>query len=205
MFSSSAAVYGNATGLLTDSTPRDPLTPYARTKAVLEDGKTAGTFRAVVLRYFNPIGADPLLRAGRSPHAPKHVLQHLLDEAADGSASTIAGNDWDTRDGTPLRDFIDITDLANAYQLAINQFDAITAATPYRVFTIGTGTGTTIGELITATTTALKTPIRTVVGPRRPGDIVGAAAASSAANDLGWHPAVLLSTSIRHAATWNTN
>jgi UDP-glucose 4-epimerase len=151
VFSSSAAVYGDATGHLPETTPRAPATPYARSKAMLEDvlhdAATAGALRAIVLRYFNPVGADLLMRVGRSAHAPKPALQHLLDACWNDEVFTIAGDDWDTHDGTPLRDFVDVTDLAHAHRHAVERFETITTPEqPYQVFNIGTGTGTTIGS-----------------------------------------------------------
>jgi UDP-glucose 4-epimerase len=208
VFSSSAAVYGDATGHLPETTPRAPATPYARSKAMLEDvlhdAATAGALRAIVLRYFNPVGADLLMRVGRSAHAPKHALQHLLDACWNDEVFTIAGDDWDTHDGTPLRDFVDVTDLAHAHRHAVERFETITTPEqPYQVFNIGTGTGTTIGELAAATADALNQPLHTRIGPRRTGDITGAAATTTKAeHELVWTATELLTDSIRRAADW---
>lgn len=209
VFSSSAAVYGDAPGLVMETTPLTPQTPYARSKAMLEDvlhdAAVAGAFRVISLRYFNPIGADPLMRFGRAQNAPRNALQHLLDAARTKTPFVIAGGDWMTRDGTPLRDFIDIIDLARAHQHAIEHFDDITtAAQPFVAFNIGTGTGTTIGELATATSAALHTKVHTVIGERRAGDVVGAAASTrSAQHALHWVATQPLTDSVRRAWEWD--
>ena len=131
VFSSSASVYAATDNFeVREDSPTDPQSPYARTKAivemVLEDLARAGRLRALILRYFNPIGSDPDLRFGMYVREPTHVLGQLV-LAAQGrrEAFEITGADYPTRDGTGLRDYIHVWDLALAHVAAVESFDAV--------------------------------------------------------------------------------
>ena len=134
VFSSSASLYALVDGFAVDeSSPLDPPSPYARTKRVmemvLEDLSAATDLRAIILRYFNPIGSDPDLESGVYVREPSHVLGQLT-MAAQGlkDAFTITGTEHPTRDGTGIRDYIHVWDLARAHVVAVEKFDQAIAA-----------------------------------------------------------------------------
>lgn len=158
LFSSSAAIYEAGQGI-TETAPLNPMSPYARTKAhfenALEDIAAGTPLRAISLRYFNPIGCDPKLRSGLQVMQPTHALGVLIDAFHAGRPFPVTGTDWETRDGTGIRDYVHVHDLARAHIAAVRRFDTITsndadAAAPYRVINLGSGTGTTVFELIKA-------------------------------------------------------
>lgn len=209
VFSSSAAVYAPSAGRsVGEDSPVAPSSPYARTKAmaeqVLADAAAAGVIDAIALRYFNPIGADPQLRTGQQLAAPTHALGRLLNAYRTGTAFTIAGTDWPTRDGTALRDYIHVWDLALAHLRALERFDSlIDVPGRYAVFNLGTGRGTTVRELAAAVARAVESPLVVVDGPRRPGDVCGAYARVKRARELlGWQARLRLADGVRDALAW---
>lgn len=205
IFSSSASVYGSAdTAVVTEAAPLRPASPYAWTKAATEqllaDLATAGHATALCLRYFNPIGSDPQLRCGPRDPAPTHVLGRLLTAARTGAPFIINGCDWPTRDGTPMRDFVHVWDVAQAHVLLAHQWDGDPS---FDVFNLGTGTGTTVRELahIVAEVTGQKLDIR--CGPRRPGDTAGCYADTSRARELvGWQAGYSVTDAVQDAQRW---
>src|SRR5665647_1946651 len=116
----------------------------------LSDVAHGSDLRAIALRYFNPIGADPTMRTGQQRPHPSHVLGKMLDAWIEGGTFTITGCDWDTPDGTGIRDYLHIWDLAKAHVAAIERFDGVTATEPYRVINIGRGEGVSVRELAEA-------------------------------------------------------
>ncbi len=209
VFSSSASLYSPPEGQLaaTEDSPVDPGSPYARTKLVMEmalkDVSDGSELRAVALRYFNPIGADPLLRSGQQRQHPSHVLAKMLEAWSEGGTFTITGCDWDTPDGTGIRDYLHIWDLAKAHVAAIEKFDAVTATEPYRVINIGRGEGVSVRQLAEAFQTATGEPLKIAEGPSRPGDVLGAYAVVDAAHrDLGWTAELTVADGIRDAIAW---
>ena len=190
VFSSTAALYaGNDGGGIAEDAPLRPLSPYARSKGmverVLEDAAGAGELRAISLRYFNPIGVDPSFRSGPTCDRPTHVLGMLQRAAEEGAPFTVTGVDWPTRDGSGLRDFIHVWDLALAHVRAVERFDSVvTSDAPYRVLNLGTGAGTTVRELAAMFIDESHAPLRVVDGPRRAGDTAGAYAAVDRAQSL---------------------
>ena len=161
LFSSSASLYAVPHGTddfeVTEADPLAPGSPYARTKRmmeqVLEDMAAATELRAIILRYFNPIGSDPDLESGIYAKEPSHVLGQLVMAArGQKDAFTITGTDNPTRDGTGIRDYIHVWDLARAHVRAVEKFDEVLAAAgePSVVINIGTGSGVTVRELIVA-------------------------------------------------------
>lgn len=193
VFSSSAAVYAAETGGGVDeSGALAPSSPYASTKAMVEqilrDAAVAGDFRAIALRYFNPIGADPRLRTGLQNPRPTHALGKIMQAKAEGVPFTITGTDWPTRDGSGLRDYIHVWDLALAHVAAVQRFDDIvTTPDPYRVINLGTGDGVTVRELVAAFERVTGETLPVVDAPRRAGDQAGAFAIVDRAHDLlGW-------------------
>ena len=129
VFSSSASVYDAVPGFkVTEASPLKPSSPYARTKymmeMVLEDLSHATLLRGIALRYFNPIGADPKLRSGVHVRQPSHVMGKLVDTALGKIPEfQITGVDWPTRDGSGIRDYIHVWDLAMAHVKAVESFD----------------------------------------------------------------------------------
>lgn len=208
IFSSSASVYSADHGAaVAEEDALAPSSPYARTKAMVEqilsDSAEAGELRAVALRYFNPIGADPQSRSGLQQRDPSHVLGLLISAHRRGATFTITGADWPTRDGTGLRDFIHVWDLAQAHVRAVERFDAVTEHQPFRVINLGGGTGTTIRELVAAFESVTGQPMSVRIGPRRPGDVAGAFAdAGRAAELLDWRAQRSVADGIRDSLAW---
>lgn len=209
VFSSSASVYAGESGDGVDeSGALAPASPYATTKAMIEnvlrDGAQAGAFRAIALRYFNPIGADPRLRTGLQNPRPSHALGKIMTSRADGEPFPITGTDWPTRDGSGLRDYIHVWDLALAHVAAVERFDdVVTTAEPYQVINLGTGDGVTVRELVAAFARVTGEPLEVVEAPRRPGDQAGAfAIADRAAELLGWTAQRSIDDGVRDALRW---
>ncbi|GAA3724023.1 UDP-glucose 4-epimerase GalE [Plantactinospora mayteni] len=210
VFSSSAAIYRTGADLSVDeSSPLEPASPYARTKAMMEavlaDTAEATPLRALSLRYFNPIGADPLLRTGLQVPRPTHALGKLIDAWSDGGEFLITGTDWPTRDGSGLRDYIHVWDLARAHVCALRRFDGILPPGGDRsveAVNLGTGDGTTVRELVAAFAEAVG-PVRTREAPPRPGDGAGSFTRSTRSRLLlDWKPEYSVVDGIRHAVQW---
>ena len=206
IFSSSAAIYRASDDLTVDEdSPVDPQSPYARTKAVCEemfaDIAAAQPIRVLSLRYFNPIGADPKMRTGLALRRPTHALGQLIRARADGVPFLVTGTDWPTRDGSGIRDYVHVWDLAAAHLAALTRFDALPG--PAAVINLGTGTGTTVRELLAAFNQVAGRPVVAQDAPRRPGDTAGAYTRTDrAARLLGWRPQYDLTEGIRHALAW---
>ena len=191
VFSSSAVVYGTPPELpVTEETPATPQSPYGATKLmcerILTDAAAASAMRVVILRYFNPVGAHRSGRIGERPVAAAQNLVPVVMRVAQGAAERLEvfGDDYDTRDGTAVRDFVHVTDLAEGHVAAI---DADLGEHTSRVFNLGTGVGTTVFELIDAAVSATGRPIRYEVVARRPGDIAASWADCRRAHaELGW-------------------
>ena len=211
LFSSSASLYGMVAGFEVDeSSPLDPPSPYARTKRmmeqILQDIAAATDLRAVILRYFNPIGADPDLETGVYAREPSHVLGQLV-MAAQGlkDAFTITGTDHPTRDGTGIRDYVHVWDLAQAHVTAVEQFDRAIEreGAPSTIMNVGTGHGVTVRELVTTFEKVYGKPGPVQEGPPRPGDAVGAFANVDKAREvLGWTSSLTLEEGIASALAW---
>jgi UDP-glucose 4-epimerase len=209
VFSSSASVYaGDAGEGVDEGGALAPASPYATTKAMVEqilrDAATAGDLRAIALRYFNPIGADPRLRTGLQNPRPSHALGKIMQARAEGTPFTITGADWPTRDGSGLRDYIHVWDLALAHVAAVQRFDEIVPPTaPYQVINIGTGEGVTVRELVSAFERVTGRPQPVIEVPRRPGDQAGAFAIVDRAHDLlGWRAERSIDDGVRDALAW---
>jgi UDP-glucose 4-epimerase len=211
IFSSSASVYAPTEDFeVFETSPTGPQSPYARSKRMtelmLEDLAAAGGLNALILRYFNPIGSDPDLRFGMYVREPSHVLgQLVLAARGQRDAFAITGTDYPTRDGTGLRDYIHVWDLALAHVAAVEQFDAVLersgAATA--IVNLGTGRGVTVRELVAAVETVLGRPVPTRKAPRRAGDAVGAYANVDRAREwLGWSTQYGLRDGVAAALAW---
>lgn len=208
LFSSSASIYApDENFIVTEESPLQPGSPYARTKyiveMILEDFTKASDVRVLSLRYFNPIGTDPKLRSGQQLEHPTHVLAKLLEAWQKGETFTVTGVDWPTRDGSGIRDFIHVWDLARAHVAAIEGFDKATAEEPYQVFNIGTGSGVTVKELAASFEAITGDPLKVRFGDPRPGDVAGVYTVSSKATDvLGWKPSYTELDAVRDAIAW---
>lgn len=212
LFSSSASLYAlPAAGFEVDETADlDPQSPYARTKLmmemVLQDMARASGLRAVILRYFNPIGAEPSLRSGVYAREPSHVLGQLVMTAQGlRDAFVITGTDHPTRDGTGIRDYIHVWDLARAHVAAVEAFDSVLTevGAPSVIINAGTGSGVTVRELVTAFERVYGGSVPTREAPPRPGDAVGAYAnVDRAFQLLGWRSQLSLDDAIESALAW---
>ena len=208
LFSSSASIYApDENFVVTEDSPLQPGSPYARTKfmveLILEDFTRASDVRVASLRYFNPIGTDPKLRSGQQLENPSHVLAKLLEAWVNKETFTVTGVDWPTRDGSGIRDFIHVWDLARAHVAALEHFDEATATGPYQVFNIGTGNGVTIKELTASFEKITGDPLKVRFGDPRPGDVAGVYTVSTKAKDvLGWKAELTETDAVRDAIAW---
>jgi len=214
VFSSSAAIYDVVPGfMVTEESPLSPISPYARTKYMMEmilrDFSHAYGLKGIALRYFNPIGADPQMRSGMHIEKPSHILGKLV-EAALGELPefSITGTNWPTRDGTGIRDYIHVWDLAMAHIKAVEKFDTIVTQDadpqiPYVVINLGTGKGVTVREMVDAFEKVYGQSIPKVEKPPRPGDVAGAYANANKARDLlGWKAELPIEKGIEDALKW---
>ncbi|MCF8540206.1 MAG: UDP-glucose 4-epimerase GalE [Aurantimicrobium sp.] len=189
VFSSTAAVYGDCNGLVTEDHPTIPVSPYGDSKLmceqVIEIAANAGSLRSVNLRYFNVAGAGNPLLADRGV---TNLIPMVFERLAKGDAPRIFGNDYDTADGTCIRDFIHVSDLARAHVLAldfINNPENPSSDT----FNIGTGKGTSVAEILRETREVTGIDVEPIVEPRRPGDPpVVVASPEKAFSQLAWTP-----------------
>jgi UDP-glucose 4-epimerase len=208
LFSSSAAIYqASEGGSVDEDSPVVPLSPYGRTKAVCEGmfaDIAAGTpMRVVSLRYFNPIGADPALRSGLQLRYPSHALGKLIQAHQSGEVFQITGTDYPTRDGSGIRDYVHVWDLASAHVEALRSFDSVLGGATSVAINLGTGTGTTVRELVAAFNSVVSPPVTAVEAPRRPGDPAGAFTRSERARRLlSWEPAHSLADGISDSLRW---
>ena len=215
VFSSSASIYDVVPGyMVTELSPLKPSSPYARTKymmeMVLKDMCAAYGMEGIALRYFNPIGADPQMRTGIHIEKPSHVLGKLVDTALGKIPEfEITGIDWATRDGTGIRDYIHVWDLAQAHVMAVERFSQIFEQsgsdndTRYVVINLGTGKGVTVRELVTAFEKVYGQTIHKVERPPRPGDVAGAYAnADTARRLIGWEAHLPIENGIADALRW---
>ena len=211
VFSSSASIYGPSDDFTVDEqSPLEPQSPYARTKAVLEtvlaDVAAGTSMRVVSLRYFNPIGSDPSLRTGLQIPEPSHALGKMLQARRDGTPFQVTGTDWPTRDGTGIRDYIHVWDLARAHVEALERFDDVVGkagSDGSLVINLGTGNGTTVRELVDALGAVVGEELSTVDAPPRPGDVAGCYTRSARARELlGWEPELSIEEGIRDTLRW---
>lgn len=213
IFSSSASIYGHVEGedyCVREDSPIRPDSPYARTKymmeMVLEDMCRVMGYKGLALRYFNPLGADPKMRTGPYDPSPSHVLGKMLAVAAGKEpVFSITGTDWNTRDGSGLRDYLHVWDLALAHVAALEHFDSVFDAVGgrYVPINLGSGTGVTVRELVAAFERVLGREIPKQEAPPRPGDVPGAFASVERAHKLlGWQTTLTIDQAIADALKW---
>ncbi len=211
VFSSSCTVYGNSEHLpVTENSPTgEAASPYGYTKVVseriLRDASAADpALRVVMLRYFNPIGAHPSGHIGELPIGVPNNLVPFITQAAAGVREqlTVNGNDYPTRDGTCIRDYIHVVDLAKAHVRALNWMAGRTTPT-CEAFNLGTGQGNTVLEVVRTFEEVNGVKVPFVIGPRRAGDVVAMYAdTAKSLNVLGWRTELTLGDALRDAWRW---
>lgn len=212
VYSSSATVYGQSDELpVTEQTPTRPgESPYGRSKQVCETVliDTAASkvpVKAVMLRYFNPVGAHPSGRIGELPRGKPENLVPFITQTAIGLRDelTVFGNDYPTRDGTCTRDYVHVVDLAKAHIAALAWLAREERASFCEIFNVGTGAATSVLEAIQAFEEAAGTKLRYRIGARRPGDIVESYAnVDKARKVLGWKAELSIREALRDAWKW---
>jgi UDP-glucose 4-epimerase len=187
VFSSSAAVYGTPrTDLVTEETAKNPESPYGESKLIgewlLRDQAIAAGLSYTALRYFNVVGSGALELRDTSPH---NLFPMVFDALIEGRTPSINGDDYATPDGTCVRDYIHVVDLAVSHVAAARRLDAGEPILP--VYNLGSGDGVSVGQIMTAVSAVTGIAFEPVIGPRRAGDpdrIV--ASGELAARDLDW-------------------
>jgi UDP-glucose 4-epimerase len=211
VFSSSCTVYGNPDQIpVTEETPEKPAeSPYGSTKqmgeTIIREFAKVNPTQCILLRYFNPAGAHPSAIIGELPIDKPLNLTPVITQAAIGKIPpfTVFGNDYPTRDGSCIRDFIHVCDLAHAHTLAIQYLLDKKNKSKCEVFNLGTGNGITVLEAIRAFEKVNQIKLNYIIGPRRPGDVVAIYAnKDKAENELGWVPKFTLEDIMETAWKW---
>jgi UDP-glucose 4-epimerase len=208
VFSSTCATYGDQDNVLLDENcPQDPINAYGASKRAIEDilanyAESDG-LESVIFRYFNVAGADPDGDVGEFHQPETHLIPLMLD-AIDGKrdALTIFGTDYDTPDGTCIRDYVHICDLVDAHVLGIKWLEE---GKGNQIFNLGTGTGFSVREVIDASANVTNRVVPVAEGGRRPGDCTKLVSGSErASRDLGWQPSRSdMKTMIADAWRWH--
>ncbi|MGY6636099.1 MAG: UDP-glucose 4-epimerase GalE [Erythrobacter sp.] len=207
VFSSSATVYGEPQYLPIDENhPTSATNPYGRTKLMVEEmladvAAADGGWRIAVLRYFNPVGAHPSGLIGEDPNGIPNNLMPYISRVASGRLErlNVFGNDYPTPDGTGVRDYIHVMDLAEGHVAALQSITQRDEA--YSVWNLGTGTGYSVLEMVAAFEQASGRPVPYTIAPRRPGDVAMCYASPKRARDeLGWQARLGLEEMC--ASTW---
>jgi UDP-glucose 4-epimerase len=212
VFSSSCTVYGQPEQLpVTEHSPiQRAASPYGRTKQICEDliqdvVASQRPLRAVSLRYFNPIGAHPSGKIGELPLGKPETLAPYITQTAAGLRDELVvfGNDYPTADGTCVRDYLHICDLASAHVAALAWIERQPRASFHEVFNVGTGQGVSVLGAIQAFEAVSGVPLRHRFGPRRPGDAVEVyASVDKAERELGWRARLGIREAMRDAWNW---
>ncbi len=215
VFSSSCTVYGQPDVLpVTESTPRKPAeSPYGNTKAIAEDilrdfAKVNKDVNCIALRYFNPIGAHPTALIGELPVGVPNNLVPFITQTAAGLRNelSIFGDDYETPDGTAIRDYINVVDLSKAHVVAINRLLQHTNKANYEYFNVGTGEGYSVMQLVKAFIKVNGVDLKYKIVDRREGDIEKIWADTSYGNkELGWKAEKTLEETLASAWKWEKN
>ncbi|APT85488.1 UDP-glucose 4-epimerase GalE [Corynebacterium aquilae] len=212
ILSSTASMYEPEADFMVDeNSTTNPNSPYSASKFMLErvlaDYAATGAMNVIALRYFNPIGADPQMRTGLQNPAPTHVLGKMIEALTKGETFTVTGVDWPTRDGSGLRDYIHVWDLARAHVAALNHFDDVMAQATkpnYDVINLGTGLGTTVFEFVEGFNEAMGVKLDVATAPPRPGDVAGCATRTDKANKLlDWHTELSIAQGVKDSVAWS--
>lgn len=211
VFSSSCTVYGNPDAIpVTEQTPQKPAeSPYGATKQmgeqILSDFAKVFNTQVIALRYFNPVGAHPSIQIGELPIGRPQNLVPAITQTAIGKLPQmkVHGADYDTRDGSCIRDFIHVSDIAHAHTLAIQYLQKEKNQSKYEIFNLGTGNGVTVLEAIGSFEKVSGTKLNYEIGPRRPGDVIAIYANNDhAVNSLGWDIQYGIDDMMRTAWQW---
>ncbi len=212
VFSSSCTVYGEPDKQpVTEQTPRKPATsPYGNTKQISEDMLRDSVaaydgLKSIALRYFNPIGAHPSALIGELPRGvPQNLVPYITQTAAGiRECLSVFGDDYPTPDGSCIRDYIDVVDLAKAHVAAISRMVENKSEERYEIFNIGTGRGVSVLELVHKFEEVNHLKLNYKIAPRRAGDIVAIWADPSRANQvLGWKAERSLDETLAAAWAW---
>ena len=196
VFSSSCTVYGNPDKIpVTESTPVKPAeSPYGATKQmgeqILTDFAKVSDAQIIALRYFNPVGAHPTIEIGELPIGRPQNLVPAITQTAIGKlpGMKVHGADYDTRDGSCIRDYIHVSDIAHAHTLAIRFLQEQKNKSNYEIFNLGTGNGVTVLEAIQSFEKVSGVKLNYEIGPRRTGDVIAIYANNDyAVQNLGWN------------------
>lgn len=207
VFSSTCATYGVPEKIpITETTEQNPINPYGRTKLIMEhvlsDFGDAYKFKSIALRYFNAAGADPELEIGEDHNPETHLIPLTIEAAINNKKTlTIMGDDYPTDDGTCVRDYIHVTDLAQAHYLALKNISK--SKSTFAAYNLGTNVGSSVKEILKTVEEISGKKIKYKVGPRRVGDPpILVAAANKAREELGWTPKYNLHQIIETAYKW---
>jgi UDP-glucose 4-epimerase len=212
VFSSSCTVYGQPDVLpVTEEAPvKKAESPYGNTKQVAEEilfetANANSNYNVISLRYFNPVGAHESALIGELPIGVPQNLVPFITQSAIGKrgAITVFGDDYNTSDGSCVRDYIHVVDLAKAHIAALRRQEENKMPEKYEVFNLGTGTGSSVLEVIAAFEKSTGQKLEYKIGPRRGGDIEKVwGDVSKAQNELGWKTELVLEDMMRSAWDW---
>jgi len=211
VFSSSCSVYGNPDEqIVTEETPQKPAeSPYGFTKQmseqIIKDFYKGSNTHSILLRYFNPVGAHPSIVIGELPIGKPQNLVPVITQTAVGKLPKmkVHGADYPTRDGSCIRDFIHVSDIAHAHTLSIKYLANKKNASACEVFNLGTGEGLSVLEVIHAFEKTSGQKLNYEIGPRRPGDVIAIYANNDKAKKiLGWQPKYSLEEMMSTAWQW---
>lgn len=211
VFSSSCTVYGSPDKIpVVETTPTKPAeSPYGATKQmgeqILTDFSRITSTQIISLRYFNPVGAHPSIAIGELPIGKPQNLVPAITQTAIGKLPKmkVHGNDYDTRDGSCIRDYIHVSDIAHAHTLAIHFLEQQKNTSNYEIFNLGTGNGVTVLEAIQSFEKVSGAKLNYEIGPRRPGDVVAIYANNDlAVKSLGWDIKYNIDDMMRTAWLW---
>jgi len=209
VFSSTAAVYGNVEmEVIDEKYPTAPINPYGKTKLASEymmrDYSNAYDFKYCSLRYFNVAGADPTGEMGFAGKAEKSIMPLLMKALRCGSEFIVFGEDYETRDGTCIRDYVHVMDLAEAH---LSAYEYLTCNSRTHVFNLGSEREYSILELIKEAERVTNKKVKFSIGPRREGDLQAIIASNEKAkNLLGWEPKYsAIEDIIRDSYNWDIN
>jgi UDP-glucose 4-epimerase len=211
IFSSSCSVYGNSDELpVTETTPlKKAESPYGHSKQIGEEViaffcNAYPAFKGVLLRYFNPVGAHKSGKIGEYPlHKPTNLVPIITQTALGKNSLTVFGNDYDTRDGSCIRDYIHVTDIADAHIQALYYLLEKRNKKSLSLFNLGTGNGVTVMEAIQSFEKISGKKLNYTIGARREGDVIAVYADNTLAkNELKWQPVFSLDDMMASAWKW---
>ena len=211
IFSSSCTVYGSPDEIpVTEQTPQKPAeSPYGATKQmgeeIVREATRDGDTKSILLRYFNPVGAHPSALIGEMPFGKPQNLVPAITQTAIGKIKqlTVHGDDYSTRDGSCVRDYIHVCDIAHAHTLALQYLINKENTSACEIFNLGTGNGITVLEVIKSFEKVSGVKLNYTIGPRRPGDIIAIYANNSLAKDtLKWETKFSLDEMMSTAWKW---